>query len=126
MTWGDVVGTPLHLKDEDDEEEEDSDSEDEKREKKRKVEKSRGEFRVPATPQRDELAWQLDAAAKDKNKALKSTQRRRSGSVRNTPRTPTLSPAAQALLKRTGVMLLLHCCYTVVTLLLHCRYTVFS
>lgn len=54
MTWGDIVGTPFHLRDEDDDDDENDGQ------RKRRKTKSSG-FRVPATPSREELAWKLDS-----------------------------------------------------------------
>lgn len=78
ITWGDIVGTPLHLGSED-----------------ASTKPSGKEFRVPATPARDELLYRLDAQSKERAKNISG------GSRRFTPRTPQtpMSPAARAMLR---------------------------
>jgi hypothetical protein len=77
ITWGDIIGTPLHLKHEDLDDR-----------------PSGKEFRVPATPARDELLHRLDAQAKERSKHL--TGRRQTPG--RSPQTP-MSPAARAMLR---------------------------
>lgn len=105
MTWGDIAGTPLHLRNEDDDDDpEDLDIDLDNVATKKKKKKSKGAsggFRVPNTPSRDEIAWRLDARAKKKkNSSSKKgkTPFSKSPGTPRTPRTPTLSPAAQKLL----------------------------
>jgi len=83
MTWGDIIGTPLHLKEEDLHEE-------------ARTSSSTKEFRVPATPARDEILYRLDAQSKERSKHLGA--RRTTTPGHRTPMTP-MSPAARALLR---------------------------
>jgi pyruvate/2-oxoglutarate dehydrogenase complex dihydrolipoamide acyltransferase (E2) component len=105
MTWGDVVGTPLHLEDEDTAASAIGGL-------KKEIEK-RPKFHVPKTPSRDDLAHRLAERAKTKQK--KSTSSSSSGNATpNTPNgrssigTPTtttrmMSPAAHRLAAKLGV-----------------------
>lgn len=81
MTWGDIVGTPLHLKNEDVQDD---------------YKPNTREFRVPATPARDEILHRLDAQSKERNKHI--TGRRLTTPGSRTPQTP-MSPAARAMLR---------------------------
>lgn len=82
LTWGDIIGTPLHLKHEDLPEDH----------------KPTGrEFRVPSTPARDELLHKLDAQSKERSKHLAGGARRTTTPGRS-PQAP-MSPAARAMLR---------------------------
>jgi hypothetical protein len=96
--------------DHDDHDDDDDDDDDDERGSSRKKKKERREFRISKTPSRDELAWKLEAEYQKKSKVLKSTpsSTRRASTSRRTPTpmrspaTPSLSAAAQRLLRRAG------------------------
>jgi len=79
VTWGDIIGTPLHLKNEDLEDDV-------------KIPANSREFRVPPTPSRDEILFKLDAQAKERSKRMTGSARRTTTPSR-TPRTPMMSPS---------------------------------
>jgi len=85
VTWGDIVGTPLHLKHEDAEDE--------------VIRTGAREFRVPPTPSRDELLFKLDAQAKERSKRMMGG--RRITTPIRTPGTPAMSPSLRAMMRST-------------------------
>jgi len=86
MTWGDIIGTPLRLEDDDIEQD-----------RKAKI----ARFKVPETPDREQLGRQLDEKVMIKNREKKKKKKLMTPSPALTPgRSPiTLSPAALKLLK---------------------------
>jgi hypothetical protein len=88
ITWGDIVGTPLHIEAED-----------------AKAGAATPAFRIRTTSRRDQLHWKLaeDAARRKKKTPTPSPLRQTPlFPVRPSPGTPARSPAAAGLLSRTG------------------------
>jgi len=98
MTWGDVMGTPLHLEEEDE---------------LKDPRESRGpKFKVPATPDREEIHRKLDEKSMQKKRVKKKQSIPPSPMIPRSPavtRSPALSPAAhlspaaQSLLKKSRI-----------------------
>jgi hypothetical protein len=89
LTWGDVLSTPLHIREEDSEPGQLSGSG-----------KPTGVFRVPETPSREEIAQRLSNQA---SKAIKERELRRAGSLSSTVRKqPTPLTAGRTALAISG------------------------